>query len=92
MRKSALGLALLAVAGFARAALAAEVNPTPLLPVVKVVGEDDEKLICKRQEVIGSLIQKKRVCQTARNWARSEKHAQDELQEFTKPGAFGPNG
>ncbi len=87
-------------AGLAGAALAAE---TPAVPnattgspaattVVKVSEQDPEKLICHRETVIGSLIAKKRVCMTQRNWERNAKNAQDNLQELTKPGAFGPNG
>ncbi len=61
-------------------------------PVIKVSGPEPEKLICRKEVVIGSLIAKRRVCATQRNWDRNTKQAQDNLQEFTKPGAFSPNG
>ena len=55
------------------------------------VGGDPEKLICKRQEVIGSLIARKRVCATARNWERNEALAKEHLDVLTAPGAFSSN-
>lgn len=47
---------------------------------------ESEKLICKKQEVIGSLIAKKRVCATARNWERNEALAKEHLDILTAPG------
>lgn len=51
-----------------------------------------ERLICRKQEVIGSLIAKKRVCATARNWERNEALAKEHLEILTAPGAFAPSG
>ena len=50
------------------------------------VEADSEKLICKKQLVIGSLIAKKRVCATARNWERNEALAKEHLDILTAPG------
>ena len=92
---------MLATALFAAPVLAADVPSAPAspsiivdstAPVVKVSQQESEKLICHKETVIGSLIAKKRVCMTQRNWDRNAKNAQDNLQELTKPGAFGPNG
>ena len=64
------------------------VASTTLAPVEA----EAEKLICKKQVVIGSLIAKKRVCATARNWERNEALAKEHLEILTAPGAFAPSG
>ncbi len=51
-----------------------------------------EKLICKKQVPIGSLIATRRVCATKAMWDRNAKNAQDQTQMFTQPGAWSPNG
>ena len=50
---------------------------------------DPDKLICKKQVVIGSLIAKRRVCATARNWERNEALAKEHLDILTAPGHTG---
>jgi hypothetical protein len=84
---------LASVAG-ATEAVAPVAPPATTGEVIKVVAEPEwksEKLICHRQEVIGSLIQSKRVCATARNWQRMEQNAKDTLGILIAPGAYSPN-
>jgi len=65
----------------------ASTTPTSLgAPVTAKIEADTEKLICKKQEVIGSLIAKRRVCATARNWERNEALAKEHLDILTAPG------
>ena len=77
-------VAALALAASDVAAPTAAVQPLP------AVAAPSERMICQRQEVIGSLTQRKRVCMTKRNWERVAKNAQDELQILTAPGHFAP--
>ena len=89
----AIGVALL----LGRPALAVEALPAPDgaqadATAARTPASVPEKLICHREVEIGSLIAKRRTCMSARNWERNSKNAQDNLQELTKPGAFGPNG
>ena len=69
------------------------VQPGGAAPMVAIVKADaePEKLICRKQVVIGSLIAKKRVCATARNWERNEALAKEHLDILTAPGAFAPS-
>jgi len=54
--------------------------------VTAKIEADTEKLTCKKQEVIGSLIAKRRVCATARNWEHNEALAKEHLEILTAPG------
>ena len=74
------------------AAQSGATSPSQPNGAVPTVGGDPEKLICKRQEVIGSMIARKRVCATARNWERNEALAKEHLDILTAPGAFAPSG
>jgi hypothetical protein len=86
-------VAVISTPAFAQSG-ATTTQPSGVMPKVTVITQDEvpEKLICKKQEVIGSLIVKKRVCATAANWERNEVRAKDHLKILTEPGAFAPSG
>jgi len=86
--------AVISIPAFAQSGATASTQPSGVMPKVNVVLQDQvpEKLICKKQEVIGSLIAKKRVCANAANWERNEARAKEHLKILTEPGAFAPSG
>jgi hypothetical protein len=63
-------------------ALAAVVQATPPLPVVAGAVERDTKpkLICKSEQIVGSLLPK-RICHTREQWAAIAKMTQDDLDQ-----------
>ena len=84
--------ALIAVPAFAQNGAVMSSQPTGAVGGVTKIADDPEKLICRKETVIGSLIAKKRVCATARNWERNEARAKEHLDILTAPGAFAPSG
>lgn len=45
----------------------------------------EERMICKRVSTIGSLVKKRRVCMTSRQWKESAARSQDLTTEMQKP-------
>jgi predicted secreted protein len=62
----------IAVAGPALAADTAAQKP----------GEDKDKLVCKREVPIGSLIASRKVCLTKSQWAQREKDGNEEARKM----------
>ena len=53
----------------------------------------DSRVRCVREDVIGSLTQKRRVCHTIREWNASQGRATDEMHRVIRPGTLnGLNG
>lgn len=48
-------------------------------------GEPGERTVCKRVSTIGSLVKKRRVCMTAREWKDMAARSQDLTAEMQKP-------
>jgi len=67
--------ALLAVS--AASAQTPSATPTAAATVAK---SSDDKMICERQEVLGSRLQGRRVCKTASQWAQERQEARDAVQ------------
>lgn len=78
---------------FAFAALAAAqapaAVPAPPPPPAEAKTADDQKKICKREEVIGSRVSGKRVCRTKAQWDAIQAQDQRAVQEMNRlnPGA-----
>lgn len=47
-----------------------------------------EKVVCRREQVTGSLFDGPRICHTVREWRRMQNDAQDEAARITKPGTL----
>lgn len=45
---------------------------------------DLDRVICKRDNVIGSRVQKKRTCLTQREWTKLQKGTRDGMEDFLK--------
>lgn len=45
----------------------------------------EERVICKRVSVIGSLVKKRRVCMTAKQWTDVSTRSQEITSEMQKP-------
>ena len=53
----------------------------------------DSRVRCVREDVIGSLTQKRRVCHTIREWNAIQGRATDEMHRVIRPGTLnGLNG
>jgi len=75
-----------AVIMLAGAAPAAGTAPTQ--PV-----DEGSRVRCVREDVIGSLTQKRRVCHTVREWNAIQGRATDEMHRIIQPGTLnGLNG
>jgi len=76
------GLALLAALGLVSTA-AAEENKTPV--------KDPNRVICEKQEVLGSRVATKKVCLTAAQWEERKREDREAIEKGQKQ-ARGPNG
>ena len=47
-----------------------------------------EKVVCRRDQVTGSLFEGPRICHTVREWRRMQNDAQEEAARITKPGTL----
>ena len=47
-----------------------------------------EKVVCRREQVTGSLFDGPRICHTVREWRRMQNDAQEEAARITKPGTL----
>ena len=47
-----------------------------------------EKVVCRRDQVTGSLFDGPRICHTVREWRRMQNDAQEEAARITKPGTL----
>ncbi len=50
--------------------------PASISPATEIVGEGADKVICRREKVLGSRITAKKVCQTAAEWERQRREDQ----------------
>ncbi|WP_415644070.1 hypothetical protein [Sphingomonas antarctica] len=59
------------------------------IPVAGAQSMDpDLKVRCVREDVIGSLTQKRRVCHTVREWNDIQGRATDEMHRIIQPGTL----
>lgn len=70
---------------------------TPLLLLAAAAGDgqahDPKKRIrCVREDIIGSLATKRRVCHTLEEWERIRRGANDEIQRVYEQGRGRPSG
>jgi hypothetical protein len=63
-------------------ALAAASKPAPEQP-----GADKDKLICRREVPIGSLIATRKICLTKAQWTRREEDGNREARKVVEDGA-----
>ena len=47
-----------------------------------------EKVVCRREQVTGSLFDGPRICHTVREWRRMQNDGQEEAARITKPGTL----
>jgi hypothetical protein len=50
-------------------------------------GTDMEQVVCQRESVIGSRVQKRRACMTRREWVRLQNAAREDVGEFIRRAA-----
>lgn len=70
-----------------QAAVPVETSP----PVQKASAEDSE-MVCRRQDVTGSFVQKRKVCRTRAEWRRLAEDHRAQAQEYVEHGRGGSNG
>lgn len=51
-------------------------QPTAVKPTAAAAAEVGDKMICRRDKVVGSRLNAKRVCQTAADWERQRREDQ----------------
>ncbi len=52
----------------------------------------DAKMICKKQEVTGSLARSRKVCRTKAEWNRISQDMQSQMRDYVDHGRGGTNG
>ena len=80
-------LTLVAFASIAAAAYAADPKPATAQP-----GADKDKLICRREVPIGSLIASRKICLTKSEWDRRETDGNDIARKFVYDNASKQSG
>lgn len=76
----------------AAAALAVALTPAPSAAwqgEAELSEAELERVICKRESVIGSRVQKKRTCMTRREWIALQNKTRDSMDEFLKRATQG---
>ena len=76
----------------AAAALAVALTPAPSFAWQGTPDADEadmERVICKRESVIGSRVQKRRTCMTRREWIALQNKTRDSMDEFVKRASQG---
>lgn len=76
----------------AAAALAVALTPAPSFAWQGSSDADEaemQRVICKRESVIGSRVQKKRTCMTRREWLNLQNKTRDSMDEFMKRSTQG---
>ena len=63
---------------------------TPALADKANVGADKDKLICKRETPIGSLIASRKTCLTRAQWVQREKDGNEEARKMIQDNAGRP--
>ena len=81
----------------AAAALAVALTPAPSFAFQDAPDREEadmDRVICKRESVIGSRVQKKRTCMTRREWIALQNKTQEGVDEFLKRATQGadPSG
>ena len=79
--------ALLACIGLAVAAYAADPKPAKPQP-----GTDKEKLICRREVPIGSLIASRKMCLTKAQWEARARDGNEEARKMVYDNTGKPSG
>lgn len=49
-----------------------------------------DQVVCQRESVVGSRVQKRRVCMTRREWVRLQNSAREEVGDFIRRAAEAP--
>lgn len=70
----------------AAADLAPSIASSPAAPA------DDYKMVCRRQDVTGSFVQKRKVCRTRAEWRRLADDHRAQAQDYVDHGRGGSNG
>lgn len=85
--------ALFLAASLAAPAAAQTVAPPPVATPAPppVVTPPKEKLICRREPLIGSLIRQPKTCKTAAQWSSTNEAARREVEDMQRPGASSGN-
>ena len=65
-------------------AVAVLAAPAPVLAQTSADKTDMDKIICKRESVIGSRAQKKKTCMTRREWIQRANSARDRTEDFIR--------
>jgi hypothetical protein len=76
----------------AAAALAVAFTPAPSFAQDGVRDADDaemERVICKRESVVGSRVQKRRTCMTRREWIALQVKTRDGVADFMRRNTGG---
>jgi hypothetical protein len=69
VHKFARGAAAVFIAAVICSPAVADTPPSANAPAARKSGTDPNEVICQRQEVVGSRLQKRRVCMTRAQWA-----------------------
>lgn len=56
------------------------------VPATTQPADSLDKVRCVREEVIGSLVQTRKVCHTQREWQRIRRDGHDEAERIIQPG------
>jgi invasion protein IalB len=68
----------------ALAAPAAAQNPAPTQAAAPAASKDPNRIICERQEEIGTRLGGKKVCKTAAQWDEERQQERDALDKFQR--------
>jgi hypothetical protein len=66
--------------------------PAPLPPANAKPKSDDDKVVCKRQEEIGSRLISNKVCMTVAQWRQYEIDNREKLQRLQESAGTRPSG
>ena len=53
---------------------------------------ENSRVICKKQDVTGSFVKRRKVCRTKAEWDRLAQHSQSEANEYADHGRGGSRG